>query len=486
MLFWIFAAALTVAVLLLIVPPLLRSGAAAPGSGPASDRDAPDRDAPDRNAFDREVYRDQLDELERDRARGLINDAQTEAAKAEIARRMLATVEKDEGAAAAATPRSARLLALLLALVLPLGALSVYGVYGRPDLPAQPLASRNLDQERGGPSKSVLAAMDKLKAQLAENPADLQGWLILGQAYAKMGRNGDAADALRRAVALNKDDVEVQGLFGETLVTANDGMVPEEAVAAFDAVLAKEPKDPRARFFAALARFQAGDQQGALDRWSALMAESPADAPWVPVVRDQIREAAVALKLDPAKVTPQPLPPEQKDQTAQTPPEREQPAAPNAQAGAQGQDEMIRGMVANLAARLESDPSDIDGWLKLARSYGVLGDTAKALDAAGKARARAPQRADVQIAYANTVLQTQPRNTTPKPFPEEATAALRLALKAEPDNKDALWLLGLDAMMAGRKDEAEAHWGKLIAQFKPSDPEYTLLKGRLDALKAGG
>ncbi len=477
MLFWIFAAVLTAAVLLLLVPPLLRST----GSGP------------DREEFDREVYRDQLDELERDRARGLINDAQTEAAKAEIARRMLATAEKDGNTGAPTTARSGRLLAVLLAVLLPVGALAVYGSVGRPDLPAQPLASRNLEQERGGPPKSVLAAMDKLKAQLAENPSDLQGWLILGQAYAKMGRNADAADALRHAVALNKDDVELQGLFGETLVSANDGMVPEEAVTAFDAVLAKEPKDPRARFFAALARFQAGDQQGALDRWTALMAESPADAPWVPVVRDQIREAAVALNLDPAKVTPQPLPPEQKEQAAQGQPGGPQAApnaapntAPNAPANMAGQDEMIRGMVANLAGRLDADPSDVDGWLKLVRSYGVLGEPAKALDAARKARERAPERADVQVAYANAVLQTQPRNETPKPLPEEATSALRLALKAEPDNKDALWLLGLDAMMSGRKDEAEAHWGKLITQFQPSDPEYTLLKGRLDALKAGG
>ncbi len=466
MLFWILAAVLTAAVLLFIVPPLLRSGAA----------------APDRDAFDREVYRDQLDELERDRARGLINDAQAEAAKAEIARRMLATAEKSGSAATPAPPRSARVLAVLLALMLPLGALSVYVLYGRPDLPAQPLASRNLEQERGGPPKTVLAAMDKLKAQLAENPNDLQGWLILGQAYAKMGRNADAADALRHAVALNKDDVELQGLFGETLVSANDGMVPEEAVKAFDAVLEKEPKDPRARFFAALARYQAGDRQDALNRWGALMAESPADAPWVPVLRDQIREAAIALDMDPAKVTPQPLPAEQK------------PAGPVAQgqtgptgqaAEGQSQDEMIRGMVAGLAARLDADPSDVEGWLKLARSYGVLGEPAKALEAARKARERAPDRADVQVVYANAVLQTQPRNETPKPLPEEATSALRLALKAEPENKDALWLLGLDAMMSGRKDEAAAHWGKLIAQFKPSDPEYTLLKGRLDALKAG-
>ena len=467
MLFWILAAVLTAAVLLLIVPPVLRSGAA----------------APDRDAFDREVYRDQLDELERDRTRGLINDAQAEAAKAEIARRMLATAEKSGSAATPAAPRSARVLAVLLALMLPLGALSVYGLYGRPDLPAQPLASRNLEQERGGPPKTVLAAMDKLKAQLAENPNDLQGWLILGQAYAKMGRNADAADALRRAVALNGDDVELQGLFGETLVSANDGMVPEEAVKAFDAVLAKEPKDPRARFFAALARYQAGDRKDALDRWALLMAESPADAPWVPVLRDQIREAAIALDMDPAKVTPQPLPAEQKPAG---PVAQGQPGQNGQASEGQSQDEMIRGMVAGLAAKLDADPSDVEGWLRLARSYGVLGEPEKALDAARKARERAPDRADVQVVYANAVLQTQPRNETPKPLPEEATSALRLALKAEPENKDALWLLGLDAMMSGRRDEAAAHWGKLIAQFKPSDPEYTLLKGRLDALKAGG
>ncbi|PWC32239.1 c-type cytochrome biogenesis protein CcmI [Azospirillum sp. TSO35-2] len=472
MLFWILAATMTAGVLLLIVPPLLRS----PGSG--SDRPL------GRDAFDREVYRDQLDELERDRARGLINDAQTEAAKAEIARRMLATTDT-EGGAAGAAPRGGRILAILLALVVPVGALAVYSTTGHPELPAQPLASRNLEQERGGPPKSVLAAMDKLKAQLAENPADLQGWIILGQAYVKMGRNTDAADALRHAVALNKDDPELQGLFGETLVSANDGTVPEEAVIAFDAVLAKEPKDARARFFVALGRYQAGDQRGALDRWRALMADSPANAPWVPVLRDQIREAAVALNLDPASVTPQPLPAQTTADSsgAAQPagqPETAQPAMPAEQ------QEMIRGMVANLAARLEADPSDIDGWLKLVRSYGVLGEPAKALDAARKARDHAPGRADVQVAYANAVLQNEPRSETPRALPTEATTALRAALQADPDNRDALWLLGLDAMAAGRRDEAVAHWGKLIAQFKPSDPEYTLLKGRLDALKAGG
>ncbi len=469
MLFWILAAAMTAAALLLILPPLFR---AAPP-------------APTREAYDREVYRDQLGEVDRDHARGLINAAQADAAKAEIGRRMLAG--SDAAASAPATPRAARVLALLLALLVPVGAVTVYAVLGRPDAPAQPLASRALEKERSGPPQSVLAAVESLKKQLAENPDDPQGWTILGQAYVKMNRPAEAVDALRRAVALSKDDSELLGLFGEVLTDANDGTVTEEARNAFDQVLVKDPKDARARFFAALGRYQAGAQRDALDRWRALLAESPANAPWVPMVQAQIREAAVALNLDPASVTPSPLPPEQPPANAAAP-----QAGQTGQAQGQGQpsaedrDQMIRGMVANLATKLDADPSDIDGWLKLVRSYGVLGERAKAMEAAAKAKERAPNRPDVLVAYAGAILQSIPRSDTPAPMPGEVTAALRQALVVDATNRDALWLLGLDAMTTGHKADAQEFWGRLIAQFKPGDPEHTLLKARLDALKTGG
>ncbi len=466
MLFWILAAAMTAAALLLILPPLFR---AAPP-------------APTREAYDREVYRDQLGEVDRDHARGLINAAQADAAKAEIGRRML--VGSETVAPPAAAPRAARVLALLLALLVPVGAVTVYAVLGRPDAPAQPLASRALEKERSGPPQSVLAAVESLKKQLAENPDDPQGWTILGQAYVKMNRPVEAVDALRRAVALSKDDSELLGLFGEVLTDANDGTVTEEARNAFDQVLLKDPKDARARFFAALGRYQAGAQRDALDRWRALLAESPANAPWVPMVQAQIREAAVALNLDPASVTPSPLPAEQPPASA---------AAPQAgqvqgqgQPSAEDRDQMIRGMVANLATKLEADPSDIDGWLKLVRSYGVLGERAKAIEAAAKAKERAPNRPDVLVAYAGAILQSIPRSDTPAPMPGEVTGALRQALTVDATNRDALWLLGLDAMTTGHKADAQEFWGRLIAQFKPGDPEHTLLKARLDALKTGG
>lgn len=460
MLFWIVAAAMTAGVVLLIVPPLLKTRG----------------ETDSRAAYDLEVYRDQLDELERDVARGLVSAAQAAAARAEIGRRMLAVAEEKPQAPAAA-PRSAKLLAGLLAVALPLGALAVYGTIGRPEVPAQPLASRNLEQERNSPPKSVLAAMDKLKNQLDQNPNDPQGWSILGQAYAKMGRYQEAADALRKAVGLSQGDIELLGSYAEVLTSANGGTVPADAKAAFDAILEKDPKEPRARFFAALARFQAGDLRDALERWRSLMAESPADAPWVPVVQGQIRQVAQALNLDPATVTPKPLPPEQQPATAQ---------GPEDGAGQQDREAMIRGMVANLAAKLEANPEDVDGWLKLARSYSVMGDGGKAVEAARKAKDRAPNRPDVLVAYASALLSAQPKIESPAAMPEDAVAALRQALAAEPANRDALWLLGLNAAGSGRADEASELWGRLLATFQPNDPEYALIRARIDQLKAGG
>jgi cytochrome c-type biogenesis protein CcmH len=461
MLFWICAAAMTAGVLALILTPLVR----------------PRQEGGSRAAYDLEVYRDQLGELDRDLARGVINEAQAAAARAEIGRRMLAVA--DQGTAQP-TPggRHAMVLAIILALTIPLGALAVYLPLGRPDAPAQPLASRQLDQERNAPPEDVLAAMENLRRQLDENPGDAQGWAILGRAYAKMGRLDAASDALRKAVALSPDDPDLLGAHGEVLIGANGGIVTEEARAAYDRVLEKRPEDPRARFYAGLARFQAGDLTEALERWRALMAESPANAPWVPTVRDHIRQAAEGLGRDPDGAVPSPLPPLAENQEAP----RQAPSPEN-------RDRMIRDMVEGLATRLEADPSDLDGWVRLARSYAVLGEGDKAVEAARKAKELAPDRADILVSYATALLTRDSASTDgqqSRPMPEEAVEALKRALAVEPQNREALWLLGMDAAGTGRAEEASDLWNRLLAQFQPGDPEYASIRARIDALKAGG
>lgn len=461
MLFWIVAAGLTAGVVLLLVPPLLRSRAVPETAGG--------------RAHDLEVYRDQLAELDHDRARGLIGEGEAAAARAEIGRRMLAAADLTEPAPSAPPSRRGRRLAVVLALGLPLSALAVYLPLGRPDLPARPYADRNLQAERTAPGPEVLDALEKLKAHLAANPGDLEGWTVLAQVYGRMGRWTEGTDAMRRAVALAPDDAEISAAYAEMLINANGGTVPEDARRILDGVLTKTPKEPRARFYRALARQQAGDTRAALEEWRGLAADAPADAPWLPAVRARIAAAAEELGLDAAALMPPTAAP--------------QPPAPNAPAGsANGREQMIRGMVDGLAARLRQAPDDVDGWLRLARSYIVLGEREKAAAAAREAAGRAPQRTDALLMLAEALTPASLNDPQAKPtaLPAEAVAALQAVLKLDPDNRDALWVLGMDAANTGRRDEAATLWTRLLGQLNPNDPDHAFVRQRIEALKTGG
>jgi cytochrome c-type biogenesis protein CcmH len=322
MLFWLLAMALAAGVAALIVPALL----------------APPPPPPAGAAFDLEVYRDQLGELERDEARGLVGAVQATAARAEIGRRMLAAAERvkaggdntrrDPGATATAAPpvpRPAKITALAVMVLVPLGALAVYAAIGHPELPAMPLASRDLAAEQaagqaaeqvagdaGGqategaaqtpqPPHDIALALEKLLDHLKTNPDDLRGWSLAGRTLARLDRIPEAVEALRHAAALAGDDPDVLGAFGEALVDAEAGVVSDEARRVFDTVLARDATDVRARYFVALAAFQSGDARGALERWRSLATDSPADAPWLPMLDNAIRQAAGALKPEPGK-----------------------------------------------------------------------------------------------------------------------------------------------------------------------------------------
>ncbi len=462
MLFWIFAAALSLVAVLFIVLPLLRAAPA-------------DAGAASRNAYDLEVYRDQLGELERDRDRGLITDGQVGAAKAEIARRMIASTDETPGSATVALgqisrkpPAEIKALAAMLAVIIPLGATTVYLSLGRPGLPAQPLASRDLDKERGGPPPAVMEAVQKLKKHLEQDPNDARAWTLMGQVYAKVGRYEQAADALKRASDLQPNDLEAKSAYAEMATTADGGAVSQESKRVFEAVLVKDPKDSRARFFLALARSQAGDVRGALDDWRALMAETPADAPWLSVVQAQIEGAAETLNLKAADVMPKPLPPEGHTALSGQDDDRQQ---------------AVRSMVEQLAAKMQANHGDVDGWLKLARSYTVLGEPEKALAAARQALDRAPKRADVLVAYADALLAPTEEDG---PIPPEAVKVMRDVLELDPNNQDALWVLGLNAVQAGQNTEAGALWNRLLSQMDQQDPNRDLVRQRIDALKVGG
>lgn len=359
MMFWILAGAMAALVVVALLYPLLRRR----GGGPAS------------IDFDRAVYRDQLAELDQDLQRGLIGKAEADAARREIERRLLQTASVADAPAPRSATLSTRRLALALVVCLPpLAGLGLYLQLGSPDLPGLPLAER----DPGGPEELRLMVA-QLEKRIAASPDDIEARLILAQVLERSGRFSESADAYRGAIARIEQQGPVPGALhaalGETLVAAAQGRVGREARIAFAAAIEADPGNPRARYYAGLAMAQDGRLDAAIDVWKALAEDMPADSPWINLLRQQIARAAAELGVEPPVI-------------ARREPAPGGPRGPSA-ADVEAAQEMtsedrqafIRSMVARLAERLEAEPADPDGWLRLARAYGVLGEADKAREA---------------------------------------------------------------------------------------------------------
>ena len=364
MLFWIISALLTVFVAVLLLSPLLRASARATryDEGEAV------------------VYRDQLRELERDKASGLISAEDADYARAEIGRRLLAVAgaEKGDGegdkaseATAGGRPKRRRytLSQAFILLCLPIIGLAGYLEIGSPGTPDAPLAARI---ENPGDDVNLLVA--KVERHLATNPGDGNGWNVLAPVYFRIGRLQDAEQAYRNAIRILGPDAERMNGLGETLVVRNDGIVTEDAQMAFQAALKLEPNNPRADFYLALALEQSGRRAEALAAFQAIAAASPPTAPWMPLVNQHIAANSAGMPL--ANAPSQPVVPQQQTPLASNP---AAPGGPSAEDIANAQQmseadrgEMIRGMVASLDARLKEDPNNFEGWMRLVRSYAML------------------------------------------------------------------------------------------------------------------
>jgi cytochrome c-type biogenesis protein CcmH len=320
--------------------------------------------AAERSAADAEVYRDQLDEIERDRASGVIGVAEAEAARVEVSRRLLAAADAKPAPALAAPTRlrHRRSAAVMTLVFVPLGAVALYLLLGSPNLPGQPLAQR-LTAPSGGDSMAGLIA--RVETHLEQNPDDGRGWEVIAPVYMRLGRFDDAVRAFRAGLRLNGDR---QANLGEALTGAANGVITSDSKAAFERALALDASNPRAQFYLGLAAEQDGRTTDAVERWRKLLAQAPADAPWTPYVRQAL------ARLDPSAAT------------AAAPGPTAQDVASAAEMSATDRDQMVRGMVERLAARLSTDGSDVEGWLRLMRAYVVLGDRAKAQAAAADAR----------------------------------------------------------------------------------------------------
>ncbi len=456
--FWIVVGAVAVAAVAALALPLFRSRVA----------------EVDPAEFDLEVYRDQIAEVERDCERGVLSQAEMEAARTEIARRMLAADARLAAHAGGVRTRTAGITALAVAVsvLVPVGAVLLYLEIGQPGTPDMPLAAR-ADRTTGGSDGGLGNMIAELEQAAKANPDDADTWLNLGLAYKQMQRFGESAEALRRAFALRPPSPMLNSEFGESLVLAAQGTVTPEAQAAFEAVLAARPNDIRGRHYLALADYQAGRTQEALDGWADLIRISPADAPWLDVIREYMGQAANDLGVDVADVMPEPqtaadsggLTEEQKTALeAMSPDEREA---------------TIRGMIDELEARLDENPMDLEGWEQLIRARHIMGerDSAQAaLDRALEVFAAAPFPRQRLAGLADEMGLNAPVG----PGDVDIAAMVeRLAdrLKEDPDDLDGWLMLARSYTVMGEREKARDAMAN-AARLAPDDP-------RVLALQAG-
>src|SRR6202171_2125595 len=264
-----------------------------------------------RSGSDLAVYRDQLEEIQRDRAAGQIGDVEAEAAKVEGARRLMGAADAQAatpGPLPAATATWHRRLAAVIALVvLPLGAGGLYLKVGSPDLPGQPLSARATDVQ----NPSIDHLVGQVEAHLLANPEDARGWEVIAPVYLRLGRFTDAVKARRNLLRLSGETAERQADLGEALVGTANGIVTAEAKVAFERALALNAQDVKGRSFLGLAAEQDGRRADAVSIWRAMVAGAPEGAAWVGFVRGELariegggpgqEDVAAAADLDPAQ-----------------------------------------------------------------------------------------------------------------------------------------------------------------------------------------
>ncbi|MGO9673895.1 MAG: c-type cytochrome biogenesis protein CcmI [Methylocella sp.] len=326
-----------------------------------------------RGAIDVAFYKDQLAAIDRDAAEGLVAARDAEGAKAEAARRLLAVVDAPQ-LGAAQTGRAARYGGIAACLFVPAAALGLYAFIGHPGLPDLPLTAR---LKESPDRMDLMAAIAKIEAHLAQDPNDGRGYEVLAPVYMRLGRYDDAVKASEAALRLNGETPERLARYGEAQVDAARGEVTPQARQAFEAASAKNPALPLARFYLGLAAAQDGDDSRAKEIWETLLKDAPANAPWIPTVRQQL----AALSSDAAQAAGE------AGGGAPTGPAANPALAAKIQSmsGAE-QSSAIRGMVDNLAARLAQNGQDVEGWLRLVRAYSVLHEEGKAKTALSEAR----------------------------------------------------------------------------------------------------
>ena len=344
------------------------------------------------------VLLDQLDEVTRDMDRNLISVEEANAARVEIKRRILAAARRG-GPTTAVASDSGRSALFVAAVFVPALAALYYVQMGAPEISSLAFVDRQAERAE---QERISDLTNRLYARLTSEPdgGASEGWMLLGQTYYRMQEFEKAVTAFEVVAERPNATSATFSMLAEAQIGADNGIVTPRSETAIEKAFELDPKNPAAVFYQALAMEQRGEEGQAHDLLVAFLDDAENLAPWMEPFVVRANRIAQQLGRKPVSLT-------EFAPMASTPGPSAEDIAAASEMDGQDRSAFIRSMVDRLAARLEDEPDDLDGWLRLANAYRVLGETEKAREALAKSAPLVdrlapndPRRAQVKAAMA--------------------------------------------------------------------------------------
>lgn len=448
--FYSIAALLTLLVLAWVMRPLLRP---APQAGVSSQR------------LNADIYRDQLQALERDLARGTLSAADFEATQDELKLRLLDDTEEAAPilAPSSVTFWSARRTAVVIAFLLPMGSAGMYWWLGQPDA-IDPVATQQLQNDK------VQAMVDTLAAKLKANPDNPLGWAMLARSYKVMGRLEDAEQAFVKAGNLVNTDADLLVEYADLLASKANSM-EGQPLEMIQKALVLNPQHPMGLMMSGVAAYRRADFKAAIAHWEKLLVLLEPGTGDAQQIESNIADAREQAGLPaPGKVAPGP-----KTEAGKLP-----PVDPAAAAGMTP--EKINQMVDRLAERLKANPDDLAGWARLARAYKVQNRLPEAEEAYIKAGKLVDSNPDLLTQYADLLAMLAGNKLEGRPM-----VLVKKALALDPKHPTALMMAGSDAFIRADYAQAVGHWEKVLTVLEPGSSDAMQVAAEIaDARAKGG
>lgn len=418
------------------------------------------------------IYRDQLETLERDVARGVLTAADYEASRDELQLRLLddteepAVVQQTGNASFWTSRRTAAMITLLL----PLGAAGMYWWLGTPAA-IDPVATQKANDDQ------VATMVDTLAARLKAKPDDPKGWAMLARSYKVMGRFAEAEQAFLKVGDLVNREPDLLVDYADLLAVRANNDIEGKPLELVNKALALNPQHPMGLMMSGVAAYRRSDFALAVKQWEKLLTVLDPGSPDAQQVEADIADARAKAGL-PAAARAASAPGANLSGAGAD--AGKLPAVDPAAAPAMTP-EKINQMVDNLAARLKANPDDLPGWIRLGRAYKVQGRLAEAEQAYGKASKLIDTDPELLTQYAD-LLATRSGNIEGRPL-----ALVNKALALNPKHPVALMLAGTAAYRRADYAQAVAHWEKVLTVVPPGSPDAKQVEAEIaDARTKGG